>query len=198
MDVQTCIESRFSTRSYRKDAICDDILIEILNAARYAPSAKNRQPWRFAILRGDEKTFVVQQCRKDLQNNPIRTQYLLSRENATEYHTFNIIDSAPVLVLVFNAFPSEIVLDKQNVYFDSSNMLAIGASIQNMLLRATELGIGSLWVGDILSNAPFITEHYFHIGRLVAGIVLGMSDTLSRPANRLPLSELIVFNGGQE
>lgn len=197
MDVQACINSRISSRSYRSDPLPGEIIRDILDAARCAPSPKNRQPWRFAVLTEDEKAVLVQKCQNGLQNRAPRAKYLMDHERASEIHTFNIIDKAPVLILVFNAFPSKQALNNNNPHFDFLNQQAIGAAIQNMLLRATELGIGSLWVGDILSEAQFITERYFSTGELVAGIVLGIPDGLGHPVSRHPLSELIVFSGGQ-
>lgn len=197
MDVQECINSRISSRLYKSDPLPDEIIRDILNAARYAPSPKNRQPWRFAVLTGDEKAVLVRKCQDGLQNHVPRTKYLMDHESTSEIHTFHIIDKAPVLILVFNAFPSKQALNSQNPHFDFLNQQAIGAAIQNMLLRATELGIGTLWVGDILSEAQFITERYFSTGELVAGIVLGFPDGLGHPVSRRLLSELIVFSGGQ-
>lgn len=198
MDVQACINSRISSRSYRSDPLPDEIIRDILNAARCAPSPKNRQPWRFAVLTEDEKAALVHKCQNGLQNHAPRAKYLMDNERASEINTFNIIDKAPVLILVFNAFPSKQALNNNNPHFDFLNQQAIGAAIQNMLLRATELGIGSLWVGDILSEAQYITERYFSAGELVAGIVLGIPNGFGQPVSRRPLSELIVFSGGQK
>lgn len=198
MDVQACINSRISSRSYRSDPLPDEIIRDILNAARCAPSPKNRQPWRFAVLTEDEKAALVHKCQNGLQNRVPRAKYLMDNERASEINTFNIIDKAPVLILVFNAFPSKQALNNNNPHFDFLNQQAIGAAIQNMLLRATELGIGSLWVGDILSEAQYITERYFSAGELVAGIVLGIPNGFGQPVSRRPLSELIVFSGGQK
>lgn len=196
MDVQVCINLRISSRLFKSDALSDEIIKDILNAARCAPSPKNRQPWRFAILTGDEKTVVVRKCQEGLQNRTSRAKYLLDHERTSEICTFNIINKAPVLILVFNAFPSKQALNNHNSHFDFLNQQAIGAAIENMLLRATELGVGSLWIGDILSEAQFITERYFNTGELVAGIVLGIPDGHGHPTSRLPLSELIIFGGG--
>lgn len=197
MDVQTCIHMRVSSRAYKSDPLTSEIVDDILNSACCAPSPKNRQPWRFAILTGDEKAAVVRECQNGLINRTSRVKYLMDSERTSEIYTFNIIDQAPVLILVFNAFPSEQALNNHNLHFDFLNQQAIGAAIENMLLRATELGIGSLWVGDILSETQFITERYFSSGELVAGIVLGIPDGPSHSVSRLPLSELIVFSGGQ-
>ena len=51
------IFGRRSLRRYRPDAVPDALIEDILHAATYAPSAHNRQPWRFAITR-DEATKV--------------------------------------------------------------------------------------------------------------------------------------------
>ena len=197
MDVQSCINSRISSRLYKSDPLPDEIIRDILNAARCAPSPKNRQPWRFAILTGDEKTVLVRRCRDGLERRIPKAKYLMDHERTSEIYTFNIIDKAPVLILVFNAFPSKQALNNYNLHFDFLNQQAIGAAIENMLLRATELGVGSLWVGDILSETQFITDRYFSAGELVAGIVLGIPDGPGHPVSRIPLSELIIFSGGQ-
>lgn len=196
MEVHACISSRISSRLYKSDPLPNDIIKKILDAARYAPSPKNRQPWRFAILTGDEKAIVVKKCKEGLQNCASKAKYLMDHERTSEIFTYDIIDKAPVLILVFNAFPSKRVLNQHNLHFDYLNQQAIGAAIENLLLCATELGVGSLWVGDILSEAQFITERYCSSGELVAGIVLGIPDGRNRSTNRIPLSELIVFDGG--
>lgn len=79
---------------------------------------------------------------------------------------------------------------------DYANVQAIGAAIENMLLRATELGVGSLWIGDILTEDELLTQRYFSEGELIAGIVLGFSVKGNLHVQRHSLSELIVFDGG--
>lgn len=66
-----------------------------------------------------------------------------------------------------------------------------------MLLCATELGIGSLWVGDIILDEELISNGYPQTGKLVAGVVLGISSDIEDVhATRLPISELVIYNGG--
>lgn len=50
MDTQQCIKLRSSTRKYIDKPIPKETIYDILNATRYAPSPKNRQPWRFVVL----------------------------------------------------------------------------------------------------------------------------------------------------
>lgn len=51
MDTLETIRTRRSLRKFRPDPLPDDILHEILSAATLAPSGKNAQPWRFAVMR---------------------------------------------------------------------------------------------------------------------------------------------------
>lgn len=198
MDVWNCIESRVSTRIFKSSSIPDKMLYEIIKAARYAPSPKNRQPWRFAILSGKEKKIAVQHCRRGLKEHPENIASHMDMEFSSESHTFDIMEQAPVVILVFNAFPSEQVLSDYNLRFDYANVQAIGAAIENMLLRATELGLGTLWIGDVLTEEAFLTERYFNQGKLIAGIALGFPGSKIHRTKRLPISQLIVFNGGKK
>lgn len=197
MDTLQCIKSRLSSRKYASDSIPMEVINDILNAARWAPSPKNRQPWRFAILQGDSKSNFIKRCREELSRKPKLVDYLMSNETISETNTFDIINQAPVLILVFNIFPSEQVLNHYNSSFDYMNMQAIGAAIQNMLLRATELGIGNLWVGDILSVENWMMNQFPETGKLVAGVVLGFSlEKGTYNTERLSISELTIYNGG--
>lgn len=197
MDVQECIKKRSSCRKYTNVPISTETLYDIISAARWAPSPKNRQPWRFAVLQGEFKKQIIVECLHSLNKKSVVFDYLMDEEKGTEIHTFKIIEQAPVLILVFNASPSETVLNNCNVSFDYLNMQAIGAAIQNMLLRATEIGLGSLWVGDILSAEQIITKYYPDSGKLVAGVVLGFSlekDVVH--SERISSSELMIHIGG--
>lgn len=68
------------------------------------------------------------------------------------------------------------------------NAQAIGAAIEHILLRAVDFGLGSLWLGDILSEEDFISSLYPDMGKLVAGIVLGYAQpyTLTIQSNNHP------------
>ena len=197
MDTLQCIKSRLSSRKYTSEPISTEIINDILNAARWAPSPKNRQPWRFAVLQGNSKNIFVKRCNEELSKKSGSIDYLMSSESRSEKHTFDIIDQAPVLILVFDVFPSEQVLNHYNSSFDYMNMQAIGAAIQNMLLRATELGIGSLWVGDILSIESWVMTQFPEAGKLVSGVVLGGTvEKKVHNSERLSVSELTIYNGG--
>src|SRR4030066_1581450 len=63
LTVTEAIRQRRSIRSFRSDPVPDDMVSEILEAARLAPSASNRQPWRFIVVTdGEEKAKLRRIC----------------------------------------------------------------------------------------------------------------------------------------
>ncbi len=190
MELESCIRARMSTRLFETKSIPQEILVEILDSARYAPSPKNRQPWRFLVLHDDGKNDIVE----DYLNKKRyihKSEYLMKGEKYSEDASYDIIKQAPVLILVFNAYPSQKILSSNNADFDLMNVQAIGAAIEHILLRATDLGVSSLWLGDILSEEDFISSSYPDMGKLVAGIVLGYSHSPYKRTSRLACSETI-------
>jgi len=117
------IRSRRSVRGFDAGPVDDMLVDEILDAGRWAPSGLNNQPWRFAVI--TEQGLVMQ----------------LSR--LTRYS--RIVREASVLIAVF--------LDTAASYDRTKDVQAIGACIQNMLLAVHALGLGGVWLGEILGNA---------------------------------------------
>ena len=59
MEVLEAIRARHSVRSYEDRDIPDEVIMELLESARLAPSAMNYQPWRFILVRSQEKRDVI-------------------------------------------------------------------------------------------------------------------------------------------
>ena len=59
MELQEAMKKRRSIRKYQPRDVEDQLLEELFEAARISPSAKNRQPWRFMVLKGCEKDHVA-------------------------------------------------------------------------------------------------------------------------------------------
>jgi len=54
LEVFEAIKGRRSVRKYKKDSVPEELILEILDAGRWAPSASNRQPWSFIVLKDIE------------------------------------------------------------------------------------------------------------------------------------------------
>ena len=59
MELQKTFETRRSIRKYRNKDIPKDVIIELLESARISPSAKNIQPWKFYIAKGEIKNTIA-------------------------------------------------------------------------------------------------------------------------------------------
>jgi nitroreductase len=123
MDLLEGIYTRRSVRQYIDQPVEREQLMEIIKAGTWAPSGLNNQPWRFVIVQGRD-------ARERLSG-------------LTKYRT--IIESAPACIAVF--------VDRDAMYNDVKDHQAMGACIQNMLLAAHALGLGAVWLGEILNNA---------------------------------------------
>lgn len=136
MDTIEAIKSRRSVRAFTDENVGDEVVTQILEAGRWAPSGLNNQPWRFIIVR-----------------NP-GTKIELSK--LTNYGP--TIKIAPVLIVVF--------LDKDHMYNYVKDVQSTGACIQNMLLAIHSMGLGGVWLGEILKNKEIVNK------------VLGAPDSL--------------------
>jgi nitroreductase len=125
--IQT-IKTRRLVRQFKKDPVPDEILDQILESGLWAPSGKNNQPWKFAVIR-----------------DPVTKESL-----AAFTHYSSVILHAPVCISVF--------LDQSSVYDRTKDVLAVGAAIQNMLLTIHALGLGGVWLGEILKNKKKVKD----------------------------------------
>jgi nitroreductase len=128
MDLLEGIYSRRSLRKYTDRPVDRDLLLEIIRAGTWAPSGLNNQPWRFVIVTDG-----------DLRGKMAAL---------TKYS--RIINEAPACIAVF--------VDREVMYHEVKDHQAMGACLQNMLLAAHALGLGAVWLGEILKNGPAVRE----------------------------------------
>ena len=159
------ILNRRSVREFNDRPISKEEINKILNAGRWAPSGLNNQPWRFIVIRDPETILKLSEC----------THYSI------------IIEGAPLLIAAF--------LDTENSYNRTKDVQAIGASIQNMLLACCDLGLGAVWLGEILKQNEKVNSilHCPLELDLMAVLAIGEPAPGKRTSSRKPLSEL-VFN----
>ena len=143
---------RKSIRKYKSDEVPEELIKQVVEAARVAPSAKNRQPWRFISFSEKAKEELLDAMGKGIEKqkkNPFMPkkfkQGMVSADN-----TLRIMREAPVIVIVINTLSNDPLksVSYGKRISEIHNSLSIGAAIENMLLKATELGLGSLWIGN--------------------------------------------------
>jgi len=164
MDALDIIRKRRSIRKYKKDAPADGDIEKILEAARWAPSGLNNQPWRFLVI-------------KDKNNKDGLAKF-------TKYGF--IIKDAPVVIVV--------CMDLADSYNRDKDWMAMGACIQNMLLEAYALGLGTCWLGEILNKKQEVAR-YLNLDKnleLTAALALGYPNEDITEGRRKPLKNLII------
>ncbi|RUM89384.1 MAG: nitroreductase family protein [Thermodesulfatator sp.] len=162
--VLEAIYSRRSVREYTPEIPPREVILEILRAGIWAPSGLNNQPWRFVIVW-----------------NPGVKEKLAQLTRYGE-----IIRRAPVVISVF--------LDKAVMYHQIKDHQSAGACLQNILLAAHALGLGGVWLGEILKNADRVREvlELPEGLELAAVVALGYPHDRRKRAGRKPLETFIL------
>ena len=97
MNTLEAIATRRSIRRFKDTPIPDDALQAILTAATQAPSAKNRQPWQFVVVSGEQRAEMVRLMREGIARMVARGE-----ETGSGDWTAGVMEQAPVTPFVFN------------------------------------------------------------------------------------------------
>ena len=97
MNTLDAIAARRSIRKFKDVPISEEMLQDILTAAIQAPSGKNRQPWRYIIVRSDKRAEMVRILREGIAARKARGEEIGSSE-----WTAKVMEQAPVTIFVFN------------------------------------------------------------------------------------------------
>ena len=183
MDFMELMASRHSVRDFLPDPIPDEVLNEILEAGRLAPSSQNRQPWRYVVLKDPE------QIKKMSLNSG-----LLGLSNL-------FIRKAPCLIAACADSSKGLRVNAQDYY-----LVDVAISVQQMVLAAWNRGVGSCWMAAYNEKA---VKKYLDLPkswRVVALLPFGYpaekktvySKALSffpGSKNRLPLEKIVRYFG---
>jgi coenzyme F420-0:L-glutamate ligase/coenzyme F420-1:gamma-L-glutamate ligase len=144
--VTDAIKQRRSIRKYSPRPISPEILREILEAAGWAPSAHNAQPWRFIVLTEESAKQALAEAMADAWTADMAKDGV-AVEAQKRKESIERFTHAPVLVLAC------LTMEDMKVYPDEKRqrserdlaMQSLGAAIQNMLLTAHTEGLGACW-----------------------------------------------------
>ena len=157
MEVKQAILERRTIRKYSDKAISDETVTEIIRAGMYAPSAGNQQSWEFLIIRDRDKISKIK-----------------------EFHPYApMVESAGALILVCGNTNREV--------FEGYWVQDCSAAIQNMLLAAHDMGIGSVWLGiHPMADRIDAAKKLFN---LPSGIEPLSIISFGYPAEKIPMPE---------
>jgi nitroreductase len=182
------ITNRRSIRKFKPAAIPEEALTTILTAASQAPSGKNRQPWRFVVVKEDQRPEMIRILQEGIERTVARGE-----DPGSSEWTAQVMAQAPVTVFIFNPdgiYPWLAHSIDQN-FTELVDTQSIGAAIQNMLLAALELGLGSLWICDVFYAYEELANWLGQKGQMIAAVSFGYPDEAPAARSRKPLSELV-------
>lgn len=170
MDVLDAIKGRRSVRAFKSQDVSQELVEKLIDAARWAPSAGNIQPWEFIIVR--------------------RPEIKSGLAEAALCQTF--IEEAPVVIVVC----ADENRSSQGYGVRGKTLYCIqdtAAAVQNINLAAYSLGLGTCWVG------AFREEEARKILRVPAGmrpvaiIPVGYPAESPPPRSRRPINTIIHY-----
>jgi len=164
MDLLEGIYTRRSIRRYTEEPVTREQLREIVKAGTWAPSGQNNQPWRFVTV--TDRTVLANLAK------------------LTKYS--HIIERAPACIVVF--------IDRSAMYHEVKDHQSMGACLQNMLLAAHGMGLGAVWLGEILKSAEIVRELVAvpKDMELMAVVAIGHPAGKGGTSSRRPVDEVLL------
>jgi nitroreductase len=189
MDYQEFLElvrQRRSVRAFTADPVADEVVEQIIEAARWAPSGANSQPWEFVVVRDQEMKhriagFFTAQAHLAHEVELTRPEEMRWPSVARQVSEPGWKD-APVLIVVCgdprtkNSYPLATQLARGDLTFNSS----LASAFLCMALAATSLGLGSHWVSA--TSDPFVMPLIKKALHIPEGLVIYDMMVLGHPA----------------
>jgi len=187
MNTLEAIAQRRSIRKFKDIPVSDEDLRTILEAAVQAPSGKNRQPWRFVVVREDRRDEMMRAMREGID----RAEEFGVNLGSSRW-TAKVMEQASVTVFVFNPY-GEHRFGKPpwEQEWDPVDVQSVGAAIQNMLLAAQDLGLGSLWICDVYYALDQLCNWMERKDQMIAAVSFGHPDEQPGPRPRKPVDEVV-------
>ena len=166
MHFKELIQKRYSVRSYKPDPVEDDKLNQILDAARLAPTAANRQPFQLIVIH----TAGREEELRDIYDRDWFVQ-------------------APVVICACATPEPSWVRSDGKIYCE----VDVAIAMDHLILAATDLGLGTCWIAAFDSSAASTILGLPEDVEPIAFTPLGYPDVEPKPKKRKPLDELVRY-----
>ncbi len=164
MEFFEVIKNRYSVRSYKSTPVEDDKLKQILEAARLAPPGSNRQPFQLIVIHTADR-----------------------EEELRHIYDRDWFVQAPVIICAC-ATPTQ-----GQTYDEGRSYRNIGIVMDHLILAATDLGLGTCWIGAF---DPIATRQILGLPKEVKPVIfatIGYSNDEPGPKVRKSINELVRY-----
>ena len=200
LTTKEAIEQRRSIRKFKPDPVPDDVISELLGAARLAPSGSNAQPWRFKIVKDLEmkeklvkaaydQTFIAEApvvlvCCADIGgylDGVVSGLQDLGKIGAVEDRIVHIVLERTDRMKTLN-------LDQfgQRIAFN------VAIAVEHIALRALDFGLGTCWIRLIDESAIKSIFGWDDTISVVALLTIGYPDESPSPRKRRSIEDIVI------
>ncbi len=182
MEVLEAIKARRSIRRYKDTPVDDSVVELVLEAARWAPSWKNTQCWRFVVVRDSE------------MKNKLADALIADPAQGEANPSDGAVRSAPVLIVACAELgksgynDGKLATDKGDWF-----MFDVALAMQNLMLAARSQGLGTVPVGLADAKKAASILQLPEGSCVVLMTPLGYPDQDPRPRPRKELSEIVFY-----
>ena len=209
-DILEVIRTRKSIRRYKPDPIPDEILDKVLEAARWAATGENSQPWRLIVIKNPETKDKIGKLAKLGSGSRMTAWYCLGEMQRRFKEIQDPVKRAEVLRFMYSGEVSEFAKQAPVVIAVIGTLMEgsidvpydLSACIENILLEAHSLGLGACWVhGPVASTrdaAKFKKILKIPTGmgeyKVIAYVALGWpAEARKHPRPKKPLEEIVYW-----
>lgn len=187
------IYQRHSIRQFEDSSVDDTDIQLILDAANQAPSAHNQQSWQFIVIRGEKKKQLAQLVSSKAADFPKPSAAILRMAARS-------LANAPVVIAVKNTGSLirhgsdlfKIEMERAWNFFRTMEIQSSAAAVENLLLAATSLGLGSVWLGILYLIKDEVLEFLGEDkGEFMAVIPIGYSKREMRGPKKKSLKYVL-------
>lgn len=198
MELIDAIRQRRSIRKFTADPVSDELVEELLEAARLAPSGSNLQPWRFVVVRSAEakekldavtpykfalRAPVIFVCCADLTAMETRIKRV---QELLETGAFTEVEMDDPNSGKYGGSLGEVISPKGYLAMN------VAIAVEHMVLRAVELGLGSCWIGRVdIGKTHEVLELPYHI-QVVSLLPVGYPAQSPSQRPRLPKEKILL------
>lgn len=186
MEAMEAILTRRSTRKFQDKKVDREVLNQVLDAGRYAPSGGNNQYGHFLVIENkevmDKLAVMAESAFSKMEIMPDTYSSLAHAITASKKGGYVFHYNTPALVLYCN----------KPTY--SNNLADTGCALENMMIAANALDLGSVWINQLkwLNEDPDIVPYLQSLGmkedeRVYGGLAIGYPDTEDGLPNRKAL-----------
>ena len=192
MNTLETIGARRSIRRFTGAPVSEDEIRALLEAATLAPSGMNRQPWRFVVVQGEKRAEMV-----DIMNSVIAKLKSEGARTGSIRRTVETLAKAPVTIFIFDdvEMREDMIGSFRDLLGNIVDIQSIGAAIQNMLLAATDRGLGTLWIGHVFHAYAELGAWLGESRLMVAAVAVGHPDEAPTPRPRMSVDEVTRWVG---